>query len=93
MRWKIKPPKRPDAWHSWFAWYPVKINGYWVWLERVLRWKRFMGIYTELEYKSMFQKCPCHCHEGCDGAFGGKRIGEMTVGCLCLPRTCEHCHE
>jgi hypothetical protein len=24
-------------WHVWFAWKPVKIGTYWVWLERVYR--------------------------------------------------------
>ena len=39
MRWKVKTEK---DWHSHFAILPVKIEGEWVWLERVLRkgWKR-----------------------------------------------------
>ena len=40
MRWKLKPsPPRPNLreWHSWFAWFPVEINGEAVWWERVER--------------------------------------------------------
>ena len=39
MRWKVKTAK---GWHSHFALWPVKVEGEWVWLERVMRkgWKR-----------------------------------------------------
>lgn len=40
MKWKIKEPKLPkdfSVWHTWFAWFPVKINGYRYWLEKVER--------------------------------------------------------
>lgn len=33
MRWS----ERKHTWHQWFAWYPVKINETWVWLEVVYR--------------------------------------------------------
>jgi hypothetical protein len=42
MRWKAVTEK---DWHSHFAFWPVKIDGEWVWLERVLRkgYKRSSG--------------------------------------------------
>jgi hypothetical protein len=38
MRWKVQTEK---DWHTHFAFLPVKVQGEWVWLERVLRrgWK------------------------------------------------------
>jgi hypothetical protein len=33
MKWK----KRLTGWYRWFAWYPVEVNGYIVWLEYVER--------------------------------------------------------
>lgn len=33
-----KERKNPQLeWHKWFAWYPVEINGTWVWLENLER--------------------------------------------------------
>lgn len=26
-----------DNWHIWFAWYPVKVQGQWVWLQKIAR--------------------------------------------------------
>lgn len=42
MRWKIKPKVERQlfdifTWHRWYAWYPVKIDLEWVWLEDVER--------------------------------------------------------
>ena len=37
MRWKAGRIQQYDEWRSWFAWYPVKIKGSWVWLETVKR--------------------------------------------------------
>ena len=42
MRWKGETCdeywKRVNEWHTWFAWYPVKLeDGDWVWLGRVER--------------------------------------------------------
>ena len=34
MRWRYQPA---TEWHRWFAWYPVVIEGQWVWLETVER--------------------------------------------------------
>ncbi len=34
MRWKAKNLKE---WHPHFVWFPKKINGEWIWLERLLR--------------------------------------------------------
>lgn len=34
MRWKAK---NLNEWHPYFVWVPKKINGEWVWLERILR--------------------------------------------------------
>lgn len=51
MKWTAKPEKREDAWYPWFAWHPVRVEGQWVWLEWVERWKRFMGYYQELDYR------------------------------------------
>lgn len=32
-------PYDKDVWSDWFAWYPIKIAGYYVWLEVVRRRK------------------------------------------------------
>jgi hypothetical protein len=46
MQWK---PKRKDPyrayrnWQIWFAWYPVKIDDTWIWLESVRRIRRSTG--------------------------------------------------
>lgn len=34
MRWKAK---NYSEWHPHFAWLPKKINGEWIWLERIIR--------------------------------------------------------
>lgn len=33
----IPPVRKTRYWHSWFAWYPVRIGKYTVWLETVER--------------------------------------------------------
>jgi len=33
----------------------------------------------------------CHCHSNCEGAYGGRRIDNAIIACLCYPMTCEHC--
>ena len=35
MQFKIKPRKNKERWHHWFAWRPVTIGRYIVWLEFV----------------------------------------------------------
>jgi len=37
MKIKIKPRKNKEKWHSWFAWRPVKVGYYIIWLELVMR--------------------------------------------------------
>ena len=37
MRWKAKHRQQYDEWRDWFAWFPVKIQGEWIWLETVQR--------------------------------------------------------
>jgi hypothetical protein len=49
MRWK---PKDHKQWHRWLAWYPVMIDGEYVWLELVQR--RLIGCY------------PCGMDYSCD---------------------------
>jgi hypothetical protein len=34
MRWKAK---NYNEWHPHFVWFPKKINGEWIWLERIIR--------------------------------------------------------
>lgn len=34
MRWLAHNDKE---WHRWFAWYPVEVDGRWVWMEHVER--------------------------------------------------------
>jgi hypothetical protein len=35
---KIRPKEeRVAEWHRWFAWYPVEVDGKWVWLETLCR--------------------------------------------------------
>lgn len=29
----------PKKWHEWYAWHPVKINGFWYWFRKVYRRK------------------------------------------------------
>jgi hypothetical protein len=43
MRFRIdpKPPVDKTDWHTWFAWYPVRIKSHLVWLERVSRRGKF----------------------------------------------------
>lgn len=49
---KDTPTNDPDNhWKKWFAWHPVQVGNYWVWLEWVERWKVFMGTYTQLDYR------------------------------------------
>jgi thiosulfate reductase cytochrome b subunit len=36
MRWRGKS-KDHYEWHRWFAWFPVKTEVWWVWLEHVDR--------------------------------------------------------
>lgn len=33
----IPPVKKMRYWHSWYAWHPVKVAGYYMWLETVER--------------------------------------------------------
>lgn len=37
MRWNIEPTDTQGPWTLWFAWYPVKISGQWVWWENIER--------------------------------------------------------
>jgi hypothetical protein len=37
MKFKLKTWAEIEAWHSWFAWYPIQIKGKLVWLEWVER--------------------------------------------------------
>jgi hypothetical protein len=37
MRWKRRPKRDPLEWFNWFAWYPVRTESDWVWLEWVER--------------------------------------------------------
>lgn len=39
MRWLVGSfhARRQRVWRDWFAWYPVRIDSYWVWLEVVSR--------------------------------------------------------
>lgn len=42
--------------HKWFAWYPVEINGHWVWLEYVQRkWVYDMYISSDFSGYSHFE--------------------------------------
>lgn len=34
---KVVKKNAMRKWHSWFAWYPVEIKGYYYWLEQVER--------------------------------------------------------
>ena len=34
---RLRLPKRSREWHAWFAWRPVLVDGYVVWLEPVAR--------------------------------------------------------
>ncbi len=36
MRWTDKEKVMPE-WYAWFAWYPVRLNGKIIWLERLMR--------------------------------------------------------
>lgn len=49
MRWRYKTFAEKKAevseWHRWFAWYPVRIEGTAVWLERV--WRRGRVVHHE----------------------------------------------
>lgn len=36
MKW-ISPKKNIYEWNRWFAWYPVKIDDSWIWLEFIIR--------------------------------------------------------
>lgn len=49
MRWRHQEPER---WHRWFAWYPVVIDGEWVWLESVerLQGEGFCGEFTRYRH-------------------------------------------
>lgn len=37
MRYKIKSSRQLESWHRWFAWFPVPVDNYYVWLEYVYR--------------------------------------------------------
>jgi hypothetical protein len=37
MKWKAKEPKDLSLWHRWFAWHPVKVGTFWIWLETIER--------------------------------------------------------
>jgi len=66
MRWKSRKTSK-ENWHTWFAWYPVKVLNYdseeleWVWLEKVLRIGRSYvspgGICWVFTYKNLEEKC------------------------------------
>ena len=47
--------ERLRQWHVWFAWHPVRIDEYIVWLEKVKRRKTGM-VYEFLEYKLLDDK-------------------------------------
>lgn len=46
MRWNCKQPEYKDKgkWHSWYAWFPVKVKNEWVWMEYI---KRRQVIFTD----------------------------------------------
>ena len=43
MRWPVRPRR---LWKTWFAWYPMQIDGQWIWLERY-EW-RDCSLYIEV---------------------------------------------
>lgn len=48
MRWKAKD----NWWHLWYAWYPVNIDGEYVWLEWVERYtEKVTWDYTRCKYR------------------------------------------
>lgn len=58
MRFSIpEPPRRSlKEWRIWFAWFPVEIEGEFVWLERVLKrrhWYLPGGEHTEVMHPTM----------------------------------------
>ena len=55
MRWKQRKRVTPDIsiWKPYFCWFPVLINGQYVWLEIVLRRTRIQGIDYDLGGRSL----------------------------------------
>lgn len=43
-------PKAYLAWHNWYAWYPIKIDGKRVWLKHVKRMRAFNFGSQEMVY-------------------------------------------
>jgi hypothetical protein len=47
-----------QPWQQWFAWYPVKMRGEWVWLRKIYRRNHDAyvdnGKWTRQEYGTMF---------------------------------------
>lgn len=65
---RIKLPTKSvcdeTIWHKYWAWHPVKIDNYWVWLETVMRKKIIISYYNgeyeqpwnDVEYKFIEEK-------------------------------------
>ena len=47
--------KDTSKWHSWFAWYPVKIEHDLVWLEKIERKIKYWACYTSGGWKSYYR--------------------------------------
>ena len=84
MRWKSKSANandnaffHPGPWRRWFAWYPVRIGEYKVWLQQIIRRKKafsfddytYVFTYPDAETLSWLSDhdvsshCPgCDCH-------------------------------
>ncbi len=57
MRRKIV--SRDRSWYRWFAWYPVRIDDEWVWLEHIERQITDCMGYLVSHYRWNNQKCIC----------------------------------
>lgn len=50
MKWLTAGPFRGEAWHRWFAWFPVCTGDCTVWLQFVER--RYSGPWYDAEYRA-----------------------------------------
>lgn len=66
---RIKIPKitkmlglsHTGGWHWWFAWYPVKVSGYVVWLEYVNRKRIYSDPYWMFGPRWIYEILPKSC--------------------------------
>lgn len=53
MKWMAQPSPLDGNWHRWFAWRPVLVNGFWVWLERIERRADWCDWFFDWEYREI----------------------------------------